>query len=68
MVKFTIPSMDGNSLVKCSIFTTEMVKIVDSETLENTHSYKLEKLGDGFILEPLGKLSYYLAMSNIVFI
>ena len=68
VVKFTIPSMDGNSLVKCSIFTTEMVKIVDSETLENTHSYKLEKLGDGFILEPLGKLSYYLAMSNIVFI
>ena len=54
MVKFTIPSMDGNSLVKCSIFTNEMVKIVDSETLENTNGYKLEKLGDGFILEPLG--------------
>ena len=49
--------MDGNSLVKCSIFTTEMVKIVDSETLENTNGYKLEKLGGGFILEPLGKLS-----------
>ena len=57
VVKFTIPSMDGNSLVKCSMFTTEMVKIVDSETLENTNGYKLEKLGDGFILEPLGKLS-----------
>ena len=54
VVKFTIPSMDGNSLVKCSIFTNEMVKIVDSETLESTNGYKLEKLGDGFILEPLG--------------
>ena len=26
--------MNGNSLVKCSIFTTEMVKIIDSEVLE----------------------------------
>ena len=55
VVKFTIPSMNGNSLVKCSIFTTEMVKIIDSEVLENGQGYRLEKLGDGFILEPLGK-------------
>ena len=54
VVKFTIPSINGNSLVKCSIFTSEMVKIIDDEVLENSHSYKLEKLGDGFILEPLG--------------
>ena len=51
VVKFTIPSMNGNSLVKCSIFTTEMVKIIDSEVLENGHGYRLERLGDGFILE-----------------
>ena len=56
VVKFTIPSINGNRLVKCSIFTTEMVKIVDRETLENSNGYKLEKLGDGFILEPLGNV------------
>ena len=55
VVKFTIPSMNGNSLVKCSIFTTEMVKIIDSEVLEKGNGYRLERLGDGFILEPLGK-------------
>ena len=54
VVKFTIPSMNGNSLVKCSIFTTEMVKIIDSEVLEKGNGYRLERLGDGFILEPLG--------------
>ena len=67
VVKFTIPSMDGNSLVKCSIFTTEMVKIVDSETLENANAYKLEKLGEGFILEPLGN-AHNSVMSIIVFV
>ena len=59
VVKFTIPSIDGNSLVKCSIYTMEMVKIVDSETLENSHAYKLETLDDGYILEPLGESSEY---------
>ena len=54
VVKFTIPAMEGNSLVKCTIFTAEMVKIVDRETIENSNGYKLEKLGNGFILEPLG--------------
>ena len=58
-VKFTIPSMNGNSLVKCSIFTTGMVKIIDNEVLENGNGYRLEKLGDGFILEPLGKVIIY---------
>ena len=57
VVKFTIPSMNGNSLVRCSIFTTQMVKIIDSEVLENGNGYILEKLGHGFILEPLGKNS-----------
>ena len=57
LVKFTIPSIDGNSLVTCSIFTTEMVKIVESETLENSNAYKLERIGDDFILEPLGNTS-----------
>ena len=59
IVKFTIPSITGNSLVKCSIFTSEMIKIVDSEILENSNSYKLEKLGDGFILEPLGIMNTF---------
>ena len=53
-VDFTIPVMNGNSLVQCSIFTTDMVKIVDSETLMNGKGYKLEKFEYGFILEPLG--------------
>ena len=59
VVKFTIPSMNGNSLVKCSIFTTglQLVKIIDNEVLENGNGYRLEKLGDGFILEPLGKIA-----------
>ena len=57
VVKFTIPSMNGNSLVRCSIFTTQMVKIIDSEVLENGNGYILEKFGHGFILEPLGKNS-----------
>ena len=57
IVKYTIPSMNGNSLVRCSIFTNQMVKIIDSEVLENGNGYILEKLGDGFILEPLGKNS-----------
>ena len=60
-VKFTFPSLDRNSLIKCSIFTKEMVKIIDSETLENSNSYKLEKLGNGFILEPLG--NFYILMN-----
>ena len=56
IVKFTIPSINGNGLVKCSIFTTEMVKIIDSEVLENGNGYRLERLDDGFILEPLGMI------------
>ena len=51
--------MNGNSLVKCSIFTRGMVKIIDNEVLENGNGYRLEKLDDGFILEPLGKIIIY---------
>ena len=54
MVKFTVPDISGNSLVKCSVFTTEMVMIIDSETLENNYGYKIEKLDDAFLLEPIG--------------
>ena len=54
LVKFTIPAINGNSLVQCSVFTNEMVNVVHSETLENNNSYKLEKFGDVFLLEPLG--------------
>ena len=59
VVKFTIPSMNGNSLLKCSIFTRGMFKVIDNEVLENGNGYRLEKLGDGFILEPLGKIIIY---------
>ena len=59
IVKFTIPSINGNSLVECSIFTSEMVKIIESEVLENGYSYKLEEFGDGFILEPLGIMNMF---------
>jgi len=51
-VHFTLPVMNGNSLVQCSIFTKDMVKIVDGETLMNGEGYKLEQFEDGFILEP----------------
>ena len=68
VVKFTIPSMNGNSLVKCSIFTTEMVKIIDSEVLEKGNGYRLERLGDGFILEPLGKNHNLQTISSMIFI
>merc|ERR1712131_326841 len=53
-VHFTLPVMNGNSLVQCSIFTKDLVKIVDGETLINGEGYKLEKFEDGFILEPFG--------------
>ena len=58
MVKFTLPAISGNSLAKCSVFTTEMVKIIDSETLENSNGYKIEKLENEFLLEPLGILVF----------
>merc|ERR1712131_501210 len=51
-VHFTLPVMNGNSLVQCSIYTKDMVKIVDGETLMNGEGYKLEQFEDGFILEP----------------
>ena len=54
LVKFTVPAISGNSLVKCSVFTTEMVKIIDSETLENSYGYKIVKLQNQFLLEPIG--------------
>ena len=66
VVKFTFPSMNGSRLVKCSIFTTEMVKIVDRETLENSNGYKLEKLGDGFILEPLGNFNTCMLIISVL--
>ena len=53
-VKFTVPAISGNSLVKCSVFTSEMVQIIHSETLENNNGYKIEKFGDEFLLEPIG--------------
>ena len=60
--------MNGNSLLKCSIFITEIVKIIDNEVLENGNGYRLEKLGDGFILEPLGKILILISLTVYIYI
>lgn len=52
--------------MKVSIFTIEMVKIIDSEVLENGNGYRLERLDDGFILEPLGMIQNLLTFLMIV--
>ena len=53
-VKFVFHGVDVSGLMLCTIMSSDNVKIIDREIIENTRSYKLYKIDHLYVIQPAG--------------
>jgi len=55
-VKFVFHGVDVSGLMLCTILSSDNVKIIDREIIENTKSYKFYKINQLYVIQPAGMM------------
>ena len=56
-VDFNLPEVNGNDLVRCTVFDLDNTVLIQNETLKKGQTYRLKKLTDNYVLLPFrGKI------------